>query len=208
MIEAGSVSATGEGMTTVPGPGKALLTETNYTDGSSGSQVVSMTSGSAGSAALPSATTLDVAGSVFVDADAPFWTSTVGLDTVLATQVAGRWVEIPKSSPVYAPAAADLTMASLVEDVFHARAYRKGGVRTIDGVRAVAITYTNTGSDSGPVVCYLAAGGSHLPIQLTIGGLTLHLGSWGVRRSVESPPGAIPLPDPTSSTSPGLPVVA
>ena len=208
MMAAGSVSASGQGTTTVPGLGRATLTETDYTSGSSGSQLVTMRSVSAGPTTLPSAMTLDVAGSVFVNANAPFWTTTVGLGTVQSTQIAGRWVEVPRSSPVYAPAASDLTMSSLTRDVFHAPTYHKGGFRTIDGVRSVAITYTNTGNDSGPVTCYLAVGSSHLPVQVTIGGLTLHLTSWGRTQTLAAPSGAVPLPDSTSSSPSGLPVVA
>ena len=207
MIKAGSVSASGSGTTTVPGVGRATLTETDYSDADSGSQVATLTSGRPTSADLPAATTLDVAGAVYVNGDAPFWTATVGMGAVQATQVAGHWVQIPKGSPAYGPAAADLTMSSLVHDLFHAKTYRKGTIQTVDGSRVIAIAYQNTGDDSGPVTCYVSVG-SHLPVKVTIGGLSLHLGSWGKTRSVAIPPGAIPLPSLGSSSASALPVVA
>jgi hypothetical protein len=208
MTKAGSVSATGGGTTSVPGYGRATLTETDFSDASSGSQVVKMTSRSASSASLPSATTLDVAGTVYVNANAMFWTGSVGLAMGQATQVADQWVLVPKSSPVYTPAAADLTMPSLTHDMFHATSYHKGPVQTVDGVRVIAITYTNTGNDAGPVTCYVAVGGSHLPVLVDIGGLSLHLSSWGKAQAVTAPSGAIPMPNLTTSTPSGLPVVA
>ena len=207
MIKAGSVSAAGSGTTTVPGVGRATLTETDYSAADSGSQVATLTSGKPASADLPSATTLDVGGAVYVNGDASFWTATVGMGTMQATQVAGHWVQIPKGSPAYSPAAADLTMSSLVHDLFHAKNYRKGTIQTVDGTRVIAIAYVNTGDDSGPVTCYVAVG-SHLPVEVTIGGLSLHLGSWGKARAVSTPSGAIPLPALGSSSASALPVVA
>ena len=208
MTRAGSVSAIGSGTTTIAGIGRAKLTETDYTDAISGSQVVAMTSGKANAAALPSAATLDVAGAVFVNANVPFWTATLGMGTTPAIQVAGRWVQIPTSSPAYGPAAADLTMSSLVQDMFHANAkgYHKGTMQTVDGTRVIAITYVNTGNDSGPVTCDVAAGGYHLPVRVTIGGLTLHLGQWGKAQPVSAPSGVIPLPSLNSSSPSPLPV--
>jgi hypothetical protein len=208
MIRAGSVSAHGQGTTSLPGAGKATITEVNYAGTTSGSQVVTATSGSAATTSLPSATTLDVAGAVYVDGNAPFWKATVGMGTMPAEQVAGLWVQIPRSSPAYAPAAADLTMASLTQDMFHATSYHRGKIQMVGGQRVFAISYTNTGNDSGPVTCYVTVGSSHLPVLVTIDGLTLHLGSWGTTQSVVAPSGAIPLPDLNSSTASPLPVVA
>jgi len=208
MARAGSVRAQGAGTTTVPGVGRATVTETDYAGSTSGSQVVAMTSPTAGAAMLPSATTVDVSGDVYVNADAPFWTASVGMASAPAGRIAGQWVRVPASSPVYASAAADLTMPSLIQDMFHARRYRLGAVRTVDGVRTVAITYRNTGNDAGPVTCDVATAGSHLPVQVTIGGLSLHLGSWGRTQPLAAPAGVVPLPSLSSSTASGLPVVA
>jgi hypothetical protein len=201
MIRAGSVRATGAGTASISGLGKATLTETDYSNGTSGSQVLTMASSRARPGQLPSATTLDVDGTVYVDADAPFWSSSVGLESAEAAQVANRWVEVPPSSPVYGPAAADLTMPSLVRDLFGARTYHKGPIRKIDGVRTVEISYTNSGQDAGPVTCYVATGGTHLPVSVDIGGLTLRLGSWGSSEPAPAPTGATPLP-PEAPTAP------
>ncbi len=208
MIRAGSVRATGGGTTSIPGVGKATLTESDYSNGTSGSQVLSMTSDRARPGQLPSATTLDVDGSVYVDADAPFWSSSVGLDSVEALQVADRWVQVPRSSPVYGPAAADLTMPSLTQDLFSGKSYHKGAVRKIDGVQSVEITYTNSGQDAGPVTCFVAVGGTHLPVSVAIGGLVLHLGSWGSSEPPAAPAGAIPLPARATPEPSGAGVVA
>ena len=206
MNRAGSVSAHGGGMTTIPGVGRAMVTESNYSDATSGSQVVSTSSATVGAAGLPQATTLDVSGAVYANANAPFWTATVGMSSASATQAAGRWVRIPRSSPAYLAAAADLTMPSLIRDLFHAARYHLGARRTVDGVPTVAITYENTGDDSGSVTCYVGLGAPHLPVLVTIGNLVLHLGPWGKARSVTAPVGAVPLPD--ASTPSALPVVA
>jgi len=208
MIRAGAVSAQGQGTTTLPGVGRVTIEETDYSDATSGSQIVTMTSTTGGTATLPSATTLDVAGVVSVNANAPFWTATVGMGAVTADQVAGRWVLIPHSSPAYVPASADLTMSSLTRDMFHASSYHQGRIQTVDGHRVIAVSYTNTGSDSGPATCFVAVGAPHLPVLVTIGGLSLHLGSWGKLRALTVPAGAVPLPGLHSSTASGLPSVA
>jgi len=208
MARAGSVSAHGTGTTTLPGVGRATLTETDYAGTTSGSQMVSMTSPDAGPASLPSATTVDVSGDVYVNANSPFWTATVGMGPTPAARIAGQWVRIPAGSPVHVSAAADLTMPSLIHDMFHAKRYHRAAVLTVDGVRVVAVTYQNTGNDSGPVTCDLALGGSHLPVFVTIGGLSLHLGSWGRTQPLAAPAGAVPLPNLNPSAASGLPVVA
>jgi hypothetical protein len=208
MIRAGSVRATGTGTVSIPGVGKATLTESDYSNGTSGSQVLSMASGRARPGQLPSATTLDVDGAVFVDADVPFWSSSVGLDSAEAAQVADRWMQVPRNSPVYGPAAADLTMSSLTEDLFSGKSYHKGAVRRIDGVRSVEITYTNSGQDAGPVTCYVAVGSTHLPVSVAIGGLVLHLGSWGPSQPAAAPMDAAPLPPQAVPVPSGAGVVA
>jgi hypothetical protein len=208
MVRAGSVRATGRGTASIPGVGKATLTESDYSNGTSGSQVLSMASGRTRPGQLPSATTLDVDGTVYVDADAPFWSSSVGLDSAEAAQVADRWEQVPPSSPVYGPAAADLTMSSLTQDLFSGKSYHKGAVGRIDGVRSVKITYTNSGQDAGPVTCYVAVGGTHLPVSVAIGGLVLHLGSWGSSASPAAPVGATPLPPQAAPVPSGAGVVA
>ncbi len=208
MLRAGSVSAHGGGTTSIPGVGQATVTETDYSEVTSGDQTVSMTSATPGNTALPQANTVDVSGVVYVEANAPFWTSTVGMPAGSATQIAGQWVLVPKNSPAYGPAAADLTMPSLVQDMFDAKSYRKGAVRTVDGVRAIAITYQNSGNDSGPATCYVSVNRSHLPVLLTIGGLTLHLGSWGHAQPVSAPAATVPLPSLGTSMASALPTVA
>ncbi len=208
MTAAGSVSATGSGTTHIPGVGTATLTESDYVAPTSGSQVVKVTSATAGPGMLPSATTLDLAGTVDVDADAPFWSESVGVGETQAAEVANQWVQVPKSSPVYVPAAADLTMPSLTQDLFDARTYHQGKTQTVDGVRAVAITYRNAGNDAGPVTCYVAVNGSHLPVQVTIAGLTIHLGAWGQVRTLSPPAGVIPLPSLSLPKTSATPVLA
>lgn len=208
MIRSGSVSAHGQGTTSLPGVGRVTILETNYSGTVSGSQVVTMTPVTGPPSALPAGTTLDADGTVYANANAPFWTATVGMGTGAADQVAGRWVVIPPASPAYAPAAADLTMSSLTRDMFHASSYQRGRIQMVDGQRVIAVRYTNTGNDSGPATCFVAASGSHLPVLVRIAGLSLRLGSWGKSQPVTAPAGAVPLPDLNSSTPAGLPVVA
>jgi hypothetical protein len=208
MARAGSVSAQGAGATTLPGVGRATLTETDYAGPTSGSQQLSTTSPGVRPDRLPSADTVDVSGAVYVNADAPFWTASVGMATASATPIAGRWVRIPGSSPAYADAAADLTMPSLIHDLFHASHYELSGVRTVDGERVVTLTGHNSGNDAGPVTVDVSLGGSHLPVLVTIGGLSLHLGAWGRTQPLVVPAGSIPMPDLDGTTPSGLPAVA
>jgi hypothetical protein len=208
MIRAGSVTAQGAGTTTLPGVGQATLTETDYAGPTSGSQELSTSSPGASPDSLPSADTVDVSGAVYVNADASFWTATVGIAPASATPIAGRWVRIPEGGPVYAAAAADLTMPSLVHDLFHARHYQLIGVRTVDGERVDSLTARNTGTDAGPVTVDVSVGGSHLPVLVTIGGLSLHLGSWGTAQPLAAPAGSVPMPDLDGTMPSGRPAVA
>ena len=195
MTKAGSVTAAGHGEVTIPGVGKVNLVESDYAGSSAGSQVLKTTATHAHNGTpLPSASTLDVDGALYVDANEAFWSTSVGLAATDAALVADKWVQIPNSSPIYTPAADDLTMSTLTQDLFDAQTYRKGPVETIDGVRTVKITYTNAGTDAGPATCYLAVGGRHLPVSVTIGGLALRLSSWGETRTVTAPQGAVLLP--------------
>jgi hypothetical protein len=208
MARAGSVTARGVGTTMLPGVGRATLTESDYVGPASGSQELSTASPGASPAGLDSADTVDVSGAVYVNADPSFWTATVGMAPASATAIAGRWVRIPEDSPVYAAAADDLTMPSLVRDLFHAGHYHESGLSTVDGERVITLTYRNTGSDAGPVTCDVSLGGSHLPVLVTIGGLSLRLGSWGTTRPLAVPSGSVPLPGLAGSTPSGLPAVA
>ena len=206
MTMEGSVSATGEGPVSIPGLDNAVVSETNYTGSKSGRQLLNTTSGSGGQA---SATTLDVAGNLYVNASVSFWSKSVGLTDPQASIVAGKWVQIPSSSPIYMPAIADLTMSSLTRDMFAAKKYHKGKIQKVDGVRVIKITYTNGGVDSGPATCYVAVGGRHLPVSITIGGLALSLRSWGKKVTIDAPQGAVPLSSLLlPSTPPGTGVVA
>jgi hypothetical protein len=195
MERAGPVSATGAGSVSEPGAGKIALKESDYTAQNSGSQ---LTSG-----APLTSDVLDVGGAIYVKAGESFWSQAAGLTDAQASQVANRWIQIPSSSPLYVTASSDLTKPSLIKDLFHAKTFHKGKVQTVDGVKAIKITYTNSGEDAGPVTLYVATGGKHLPVSATIDGLDLRLGSWGVRKSVSVPQGAVSLSTvvPASSTS-------
>jgi hypothetical protein len=98
-------------------------------------------------------------------------------------------------------------MPSLIHDLFHASHYHESGVRSIDGQRVLTLAYRNTGNDAGPVTCAVSLDGSHLPVLVTIGGLSLRLGSWGTTRPLAAPTGSVPMPDLDGSTPSGLPMV-
>jgi hypothetical protein len=193
MTDAGSVNASGGGTVKIPNRGNVTATEVGVAGGTSGSQVLKASSDSPGSPVILSATTLDVDGNVYSNDDATFWTNDVGATGPQAVALAGKWVQIPSSSPLYANAAADVTLPTLVRDLFHATTYHKGSVQSVDGVPAIKITYTNSGGDNGPATTYVAVGGKHLPVSVDIGGLSLHMTSWGKVVAVSPPPGAVPL---------------
>jgi len=189
MSSAGSVDARGNGSMEISGIGEVTLNESDYTSATSGSQILKMTSAHLKSGSvLPSASVSDVGGQLFVEANAPFWSSSAGLSDTEAFNAANRWVQIQSSSPLYASAAADLTMPSLLADLFSSHSFHKGQVRTIDGVRSVAVTYTNTGEDPGHATCYIALGGKHLPVAVSLGGISLRFASWGQTKAVTAPP--------------------
>ncbi len=198
MAEAGSVSASGHGFGTASGGGKVEIRESDYTGATSGTQQLEITSTDGSGVNLPAASTVVVDGRVYVDADAEFWTTSAGLSNTQAAAAANRWVQIPSTNPFYALAAADLTMPSLISDIFSAKKFHKGRIVSVDGVRAIPIMYTNTGNDSGPAICDVALGGNHLPVAVTIDGITLHLTLWGRTKAVTAPVGALLLPSTSS----------
>ncbi len=194
MSRASSVSASGNGSLKIPNVGKVTVLEKDYSSTTSGTQTLNMTSTDLKSGTmLPSASVLDVGGQLFVEANAPFWSSSAGLSASEALAAATRWVQIQSSSPLYATAAADLTMPSLLTDLFSSHEFHKGPVRTIDGVRSVEITYTNTGEDAGHATCYVALGGKHLPVSITMGGESIRFRSWGQTKAITAPPNPVQL---------------
>jgi hypothetical protein len=200
MTAAGSVSANVSGSGSGSGVGKVELSEQNYSGTTSGIQHLKVTPNRASRAGLPMATVIDVAAQLYTNADAAFWVSSGGMTSTQAAILANRWIQIPSSSPLYATAVADLTMPSLVSDLFSASTFHKGRIVSIDGVRSIAITYSNAGEDPGPATCDISLGGKHLPIAATIDGITLHFGSWGKTELVNAPKGAVSL---SSLVSPG-----
>lgn len=199
-----SVTAIGSSHVKISGLGKVDLREKDYSGATSGRQLLQMTSSAVPSRSeLPSATTLDVKGALYVKGTAAFWSNAAGTSDTQSTQLANRWVQIPSSSSLYGTTAADLTMSSVIHDLFNARTFHKGRVRTVDGVRSISISYTTTGYDAGRATCVVALGGKHLPVSVTISGITLRLESWGKTEAVDAPHGAIPLPTLIPPSSPG-----
>jgi len=209
MKASGSVEAVGSGHLTLPGGGGAVAAETNYSGPTSGTQVVAMTAtGSASGQALPGASISLVNGALYVNANSAFWTTSVGLTATEAPAVSDRWVEIPAASPIYGTTAADMSMPSLVKDMFDAKKFHKETVRTLHGVKVVPISYKNGGYDSGPATIYVATGGKHLPVGATISGVSLRFSGWGTTKTVSTPPGAVPLSTLLPSVSSGPPILA
>jgi hypothetical protein len=209
MSSSGSVEAVGSGHLTTSAGGQTMAAETNYTGPTSGSQVINVTpAGKGSSQQLPQASISLVGGALYVSANAAFWTASAGLPAADGAAVAGRWVEVPASSPIYAPTAADMSMPSLVKDMFHAKKFHKGTVRKVNGVTVIPIRYTNGGYDSSPTTLYVATGGKHLPVSATISGVTLRFSGWGKPLSVTAPAGAVPLASLLPAASSGPPVLA
>jgi hypothetical protein len=193
MTSEGWVSAHGSATTSTPGGGKATVTETDVSGPTSGTQTVTVTATKDGTSQVLRASVVVVDGSLYMNANAGFWENSGDVPANQAAAVANRWIEVPTSSAIYAEAAADLTMPSVVSDLFHARTFDKGKVVVIKGVPGVRITYDNGGADPGRAVSVLAVAGHHLPISIDVGGENLQLGSWGKATAVAVPPGSIPL---------------
>jgi hypothetical protein len=197
MAAESSVFANGRGIGTIPGAGKVEITEKDYSAATSGTQQLQIKS-KTGSDVNLAGSTWDVDGRVYVDGNAEFWSNSAGLSDSQATEVANRWVQIPPNNSLYATAAADLTIPSLISDMFSAKTFHKGHIVSVDGVRTISITYTNTGSDAGRATCDVALTGTHLPVAVSINGITFHLKSWATTKAVADPPGAVLLPSASS----------
>jgi hypothetical protein len=200
MTAAGSVRANGSGSGAGSGLGKVELSEQNYSGTTSGIQHLKISSNHTSGAGLPAATVMDAVGQLYTNADAAFWVSSAGMTNSQAAILANRWIQIPSSNPLYATAVADLTMPSLVSDLFSATTFHKGRIVSIGGVRSIVITYSNSGNDAGPATCDIPLGGKHLPVAATIDGITFHFGSWGKADVISAPKGAVSL---SSLVSPG-----
>jgi hypothetical protein len=202
MARAGAVDVVGTGPADVSGVGSAVLHETLYAGASSGTQSISTSGGSVPAADLPSASVSVVDGALYTNASAAFWNG-LGAPGATAALLSGKWIEIPTDSSLYGPIAADLTMPSLITDLFAAQSYRKGKPRTVDGTSVIPIAYTATGVDAGPTTCYVAATGKHLPVEVVESGMTLRFRSWGKTQVVVAPPDAVPLPSLLPPSGPG-----
>jgi hypothetical protein len=193
MMSAGSVQSDFNGIIKVPSIGKVLFGENNSSGSSSGTQTLKATAEVPGSAPLPNVSVLDVNGNLYTNGNAAFWTVTAGMSRDEGAALDRKWIQIPSGTALYTQAADDLTMSTLVNDSFDAKVFHKGATRTVDGIPAIAITYRNGGVDDGAATAYIAVSGKHLPVSVGVGGLTLHMSSWGKSVVVTPPPGAVPL---------------
>ena len=200
MTAAGSVDAIGSGTIKTASEGTVKAAENDNTGSTSGTQDFLVSSGST---TVLSASATYVDGNLYTNADAAFWTTDAGATAPQAAALAGKWVQIPPSSPIYAKTAADLTMSTLTKDLFDAKTFHKGSVQTVDGVRAIKITYTNGGVDEGSATTYVAVGGKHLPVSTDLDGLTLDMTSWGKSVVVSPVVGAVPLASVLATVPPG-----
>ena len=203
MTAAGSVDAAGGGTVKIPGRGSVTASEVSVAGISSGSQIIKLSTDSPGSPVLLSASTVDADGNLYTNANATFWIDSAGATGPQAAALAGKWVQIPSTSPLYAQAEEDLTMATLTHDLFDTKTFHKGSVQSIDGVPTIKITYTNGGGDHGAATTYVAVGGKHLPVSADIAGLTLHMSSWGKAVAVSAPEGSVPLGTVLATVPPG-----
>lgn len=191
MRHAGSVVASGSGEVSVKGLGNAHISELNYSGPTSGTEISSFTSTNK-NAVLPSGSAVLVNGALYVYANKAFWATDPKVTTKQAVTLAFRWITIPKSSALYTNEVADLTMSSLITDLFTATRYRKGAVRSVNGVQAIAISYKTSGIDAGQSTALVPISGSHLPLSVSETGIPFKLDSWGTRKKVATPKGSVP----------------
>jgi hypothetical protein len=189
MTAAGSVASNIDAVVKIPDLGKVSFRENNDSGPDSGSQTLAMSADAPGTTPLVTVSVLDVDGDLYNNGNAAFWTTNAGMASVQSVALAGKWVQIPAGTSFYTQAADDLTMSTLVRDSFDATAFHKGAVKTVDGVPAIAITYTNGGVDKGSAVANIAVDGKHLPVSVTIQSLALHLGPRGKPVVVTPPQG-------------------
>jgi hypothetical protein len=190
MKRAGSVVASGSGEVSITGVGNAHISELNYSGPKSGTEISSFTSTNK-KAALPSGSATLVNGALYVYANQAFWATDPHVTTKQAAALAYRWIEIPKNGALYSNEAADLTMSTLIVDLFTAKSYHKGKVQTVDGTKAITISYKTTGVDAGSTTAVIPIGGSHLPLSVSETGIPFRLTSWGQRKTVSAPKGAV-----------------
>jgi hypothetical protein len=129
-----SVIATFSAATRLPIVGQVIIHETNYLGQTSGSQILRLSypSGRSG-AALPAGTTLNVKGALYMNGNAAFWEMIAHLSATSDTRVANRWIRVAASDSIYHTAIADTTISSGVEDLFHAKTYKKGLSKVVSG---------------------------------------------------------------------------
>jgi len=190
MKAAGSVIATGSGEVSITGVGNAHISEQNYSGPTSGTQRAVFTS-TTSKTPLPSGAVTLVGNALYVYANAPFWATAPNVNAAQATALSYKWIEILKSSPLYASEAADLTLPSLIVDLFTAKSYHKGSIRTVNGTKCIQISYKTTGVDAGATSTLIPIGGSHLPVSVSETDLPFRLTSWGKKKTVSVPSGAV-----------------
>jgi hypothetical protein len=144
------------------------------------------------------ATTLVVKSTVYIRGDAFALHAYMRFPTTFASRYAGRWLSIPRTSPVYRPAAIDVTFASFISDALprHHLAVVRGmvGGRKLIGLRGTA-------PEGGSLTLYVPTSGSLLPIEgkeIVRGAhhatSRVSMSRWNEPVRVHAPAGAIPLP--------------
>jgi hypothetical protein len=122
----------------------------------------------------------------------------MGYKSAAARRYAGRWIEVPRSSPDYAPIAAGQTLSSAVTETAMAGALRLLAKTTKDGVSVVPIAGTFTsGAVSGTETLFVRATGAPLPVEedFTVNGMTstAKYRDWNEAVVITAPRGAVPI---------------
>ncbi len=122
----------------------------------------------------------------------------MGYKAKAAKKYAGKWIEVPSSSPDFAPIAAGQTVASAVSETAMTGALHLLAKTTKDGLAVIPIAGKfRSGAVSGTETLYVRATGAPLPVEedFTVNGQTSTAKylDWNETLTITAPHGAIPI---------------
>jgi hypothetical protein len=141
---------------------KVTLLTTGDTGPASGTQLVTTGKGSS----TDSVTIMVIGGITYVKGNVGGLENLTGLTAAQATAVAGQWIKFATANSLFSQVVAGVRSTDLARELALKGPLTLGRPRTIDGYAVDGIEGTQTfGGHKAPVVLYVRARGSHVPVE-------------------------------------------
>ena len=143
---------------------KVTLVEIGNAGPASGTQLVSM---GPSAQSQPDTATIEVIGGItYLKGNAGGLQNLAGFSASQAAEAAGLWIEFATDNSLFSPVVAGVRSSDIAKELALKGPLKLGRSRTLDGRAVDAIEGTQKfGKTTGPVVLYVRAKGSHVPVE-------------------------------------------